>query len=141
MNGHNRHRCAGMAIIIAIAMTAMVGIALLALATRLATEAKMTRYAAQDAQVRQLMLASAATALHELNQTEPPKRGQPQAVQTPADPNGDATSLVLRFEPIDADESQRVLVDARVGKRHSRQLLRFELQKTKWQLVEADPNH
>jgi len=141
MNAHNRHRCGGMAMIIAVAMTAMVGIALLALATRFATEAKMSRHAAQDAQVRQLLLAGTATARHRLGQPETPDHDKPLTVQAPADPNGDDMSLVLRFESLDADNSQRVLVDARVGKRQLRQSLRFELQETKWRLVEADPDN
>ncbi len=141
MKGHNRHRCGGMAMIIAVAMTAMVGIALLALATRFATEAKMTRYAAQDAQVRQLLLAGTVAARDELNQPEAIKRGRPLTVRVPANPHGDATSLALQFEPLDADDSQRVLIDARVGNRHGRQLLRFESQAAQWRLVEADCNN
>lgn len=125
--------------IIALAMIVMVAIALLALATRFATEAKMTRYAAQDAQVRQLLLAGTVAARDKLSQPEPLHRAKPLAIQVPADPTGDVTSLAMQFEPLDADDSHRVLIDARVGNRHRRQLLRFELQKTKWQLVEADP--
>jgi hypothetical protein len=129
-----------MAIIVAIAMIAMVAIALLALATRLASEAKMTRHVAQDAQLRQLLLAGAAAAVDKLNRPAAPARGQPLTLQTPAAGGGDATLLVLHFEPLDADGSQRVLVDASTDKRRLRQLLRLELRQATWKLVEADPH-
>jgi len=122
--------------IIAMAMIGVVGIALLALATRFAAESKMTRYGGQDAQLRQILLAGAVAARQQMGQPDTPRQGQ-RLVVLPADIDGEDASLVLRFEPSAADGVRNVLIDASLDGRLLRQTLRFEQSDSQWRIVEA----
>ena len=141
--GANYHRRGGMTLVIAVLTIAVVSLAVLAMATRYATEAKMTRYALQDAQLRQLLLAGAAAAQQQLNRPpgpapEPTPDDRPLAVALPAEIDGDSPSLVLRFATVAADGTRSVLVQAAVDGRHARQTLRFERHDANWRMVEAE---
>ena len=114
-------------------------LAVLAMATRFATETKMTRHAVQDAQLRQLLLAGAAAARQQLNEpSKTPPNDQPAPIALPAEIDGDDPSLVLRFSPTAADGARTVVVEAVLDRRHARQSLRFERSDGKWRIVHAE---
>jgi hypothetical protein len=103
--------------------------ALTAMASLFAAEARRTRDADADGQIRQMLLAASSIAPQRLEAWNGTTRAQ--TVKLPADLEG---NLSLRIEPANGTEAT-VHVEATMGRRHGSETLRYARQGTGWELT------
>jgi hypothetical protein len=128
----------GVATITAITLLGLVGIALAAMGTLLAADARRTRAAESEAQLRQLLLAGAA-ASHERLRTSPPDAAE-QVWEVPLPAGADAT-LIVRLERDDDPATHRVRVEATAGRgeRMAAQVLTYDAASRALRVAEIEP--
>ena len=125
---HRRTKNAAFAAVTAIVLLGLVATTLGALAMMFAADARRTRNAAAEAQLRQLLIAGAASAQQRLDKGPTPfdiKMAAPAdaLLQLTAAPDGDAL---------------RVIVTAALGPRRQEQTLRFIRAGDKWKLASVE---
>jgi Tfp pilus assembly protein PilE len=126
----------GFVMLAALAVLAVVGVAILALATAMSYDGRRTMERAQRAQLDQLLL-SAATDAAEHFKTSSPTVGDWWNVDLPdvlAEQNAELVTTV-----VSADESNTsVAISARISKHSAQQVLRFRRGTDGWKLVGAE---
>ena len=131
--GRHRVQRRGMALLMAVLMISIVAGSLAALTLAFAAQAKRTARQAQDAQLRQLMLAGQVAAQQAVGQS---KSGE---VALPADLRSAGASL--RYETIqgDAADEMQFRIVATLGEgRSMSQTLRFARAGERWELRSAE---
>ncbi len=114
----------------ALTLLAFVGVLLASMATWVTIDARRTREAAAEAQLRQLLLAGAAAASDELAQTG--------AANVPLPSNLADNAARLTIDIAVPSESQRTAtVEASVAARHARQVVQFSRRDGRWHLISA----
>lgn len=127
-----RHRAAGIAMITALALLTLVAITLVPLTALTRAQVRYTRHVADEAQLRQMLLAGEQAARATLAQApEPPARQQ--AVPLPSGLAEAGATLTLGFEELE-DDRWRVRVRAALGEDHAQQTLRYRREDQRWQL-------
>ena len=123
----------GFAILMAIALLAIVGMAIISVSSVFAAQIRRTRDTQADAQIRQLLLAAAPIASERLGQWDG-NNGQPMMVDLP--PELADCQLSIRFAP-GADGDATVDVQASIGKRQGFETLRYAHRGAGWELTSA----
>ena len=134
--GCSRSSRRAFATITAITLLALVGIALAAMGTLLVADARRTRAATSEAQLRQLLLAGAAAAEERVRNLPPVAAEQAWEVPLPA---GADASLTVRLERDDAPATHRVRVAATVGERTAGQVLTYDAASRTLRAAEIEP--
>ena len=118
----------GVAAATAVTMLALVGVTLAAMGSLFAAEARRTRDATAEAQLRQLLLAGAAVATQRIPLTAE------ATVELPPSLAADGARLVVR--PMKAPDANAVVieVDAAVADRQMTQTLRYAQRDGRWQV-------
>jgi hypothetical protein len=130
-----RHGFAGAT---AVTMLALVGVTIAAMSSMFVAEARRTRDAAIDAQMRQLLIAGAAVAGQQLQSPEP--ANTEIRIELPPAPAAEGFGLVLRPAAA-ADPGVRVIeVIASWNEREMNQTLRFVRRQDRWALAGARLN-
>ena len=121
----------GVAAATAVSLLAMVGVTLAAMGAFFASEARRTRDATTEAQLRQLLLAGATIAAR----VAPVKAETP--LELPPSLAADGAHVVVR--PVEAPEAGVMVteVDATIADRRMTQTLRFALRDGRWQVTGA----
>jgi hypothetical protein len=130
---HRRPR-GGFATLFAIFLLLLIAAVLPALAMTFAADAKRTRSQAEDAQLRQLLLAGAISATRQAAAGGFPTTRR--TVALPSELTADGADVSLSSEQRDADRTA-VTVRATLGKRSREQVLRFERRDDAWQPAAA----
>ena len=125
----------GFAGFMAIFLLLLVASTLVVLGWAAVVEAKRSRSQQEEAQLRQLLTAGAATAMESLNAADSPSAGQRQ-VALPADLDDASASLTLTFSSPSADHEQ-VEVLAAIRRRHERQTIDFTRAAGRWTVASA----
>ena len=125
------------ATIAALGLIAVVGVTLAAVATLLAGDVKRTRRAAEDAQLRQLLLAGEAAARATLGATNQPGE---VALKLPSElESAGITLMIERLDNADSAENVQFRVTARGGDGRSiAQTLRYTRAAEGWRLQTAE---
>ena len=119
-----------MATVTAVTMLALVGVTLAAMASLFAAEARRTRDAQTEAQLRQLLVAGAAVA-----GARPPS--SPTTVNLP--PSLAGATLTLRPQPSEANVKV-IAIEASWDDRQMTQALRYVRSGDAWRLTSAELN-
>jgi len=123
-----RVKKSGFATITAIVMLGLVASMLAAMGMMFAADARRTRSAAAEAQLRQLLIAGAADVQQRLNKDQTTFDA---TFATPAEGN-------LRVTAAMDGDGVRSVVLANLGPRHAEQTLRFTRAGEKWKLVAVE---
>lgn len=130
----NRARQRGIATMLAIGLALLVAVTLTMLSIVFTTHAKRTRVQADDAQLRQYLLAGALVAQVRLNEQGPAVFADPSAFALPA---SDATLTLQRAETEPATDL-RITIKITTGTRHAEQTLVFRESEGRWQAADVD---
>jgi hypothetical protein len=120
----------GFATATALTLLAFVAVLLAAMGTSIGIEARRTRHAAVEAQLRQLLLAGAAAAGEET------AAAGTASVSLPSHLTDDMASLTITMAMPSPGE-RTATIDASIAARHARQVVRFALRDGRWDLVSA----
>ena len=120
----------GFATATALTLLALVAVLLAAMGSSIGIEARRTRHAAVETQLRQLLLAGAAAAGEET------AAAGTTSVPLPSHLTDDTASLTINIVMRSPGE-RTVTIDASVAARHARQVVRFALRDGGWDLVSA----
>ena len=133
MNSPRRQH--GFIMLTALAMLAIVGVAILALASAMSSDGRRTFENATRAQLDQMLLAGAADATEHLKKATP-KPGDAWDVKLPSVLTEQDATLHIAVES--ADDAKITLdVSARINERSAEQVLQFERHETTWKLTSA----
>jgi hypothetical protein len=119
----------------AIVLMGLVGVALACLSSLVAYEARRTRAAKSDAQLRQMLIAGAFAA-RGLAASQPQPSDRPQSISLPKELAADAATLTLRISKADSQVLE-MHIDAKLDQRRLHQVLRFAPAPPGWELTEA----
>jgi hypothetical protein len=120
--------------VLAITLLILVGATLAAVASAFAADARRTRLAVADAQLRQLLTAGAATAAAELQSGDLPSG--PKPLTLPSDLADADVSAAMTFER--TDDQAVVHVVAKSSSHAMGQTLRFRQSAGRWSLQSAE---
>src|SRR5687768_3150673 len=120
----------GLAALTAIMLIGLVGATLATVAVMFISQHKRTRAEAVETQIRQLLTAGAAMAVHQLDQP-----GGEHALALPAELAAEGAKLVIKTKP--AGDSASVDFEGSLRGRRMMQTLRFERRDGKWKLTDA----
>ena len=135
---NSRKRRQGLATVTAIALLGLVAVSLLAVSAAVVGDARRTRYATADAQVRQLLLAAAADAAERSASWPADVAADSWELPVPASlaQGGGSVKLSLAH----AGERLEVRADAHYLRRRGGQTLRFRRAAERWELIDAVPD-
>ena len=125
----------GSAALLAVTMVGLAGVMIAALASLFAAEARRTRDAAAEAQLRQLLVAGASLAFECVRAATP--IAADTAIQPPASLVIDNARVTMRLLPPADVDTARVEVHAVLGEREMSQTLRFVRRDAGWSLAGA----
>ena len=139
MNTRKLHLRRGMAMLIAVALVSLVGMAIAAVLALVRLELTRTADTLEDAQLRQMLLAGETAAREKLSAMtgDVPKAGEEVSVPLPAALAADGAALHLRIAAgPDAGTltTREVVVEATVGRRTLGQRLNYERDGGDWRL-------
>lgn len=124
----------GFAFMLSVALIIMLGMALAAMSSLLATEIRRTRQQASDAQMRQLLTAGWLAARSHLDRRGP----QAVPVDVPLPRDLPDARLSVRIEPSQSDADHATVdVAVSLGESRARQTATFEHVATRWHLQSA----
>lgn len=130
-------RSRGFAIIVAIAMLALVGAAILVITREFSFNMTRTRLATQDAQLRQLLLAGAQDATIRARGWGGEVALSTWQIDLPQPLKQDGATLSLEARPV-SSIAVEIRIDARIERRQSSQLLYFNRHDERWTLTDAE---
>jgi hypothetical protein len=128
----------GMATVTAIALLGLAAVAMLAVSAAVAGDARRTRYATADAQLRQLLLAAAADAADRSDSW--PADVSAESWQLAIPPTLAQNGASANLSVARAGDGVEVRVEAHYLKRRGGQTLRFRRTGERWELFEAAPD-
>lgn len=131
-----KHQHRGFIMLMALAILAIVGVAILALASAMSYDGKRTFETATRSQLDQMLLAAATDAREHLKHATP-KPGESWDVELPdvlTEQNGSLHIVVASAD----DAKLTINVLARLDQRSAEQVLRFERQANGWKLASAE---
>lgn len=130
--------CAGFAAVTSIVLLGLVALALTAIASLTALEARRTHAEASRAQLRQLLLAGAADVqAHSLKWGDAAPT-EDWRVSLPSDLSGDHALLACHCAAGAADGEARVTVDAALERDHASQVLQLRHDNGHWRIASAE---
>lgn len=131
-----RRQRRGFIMLMALAILAIVGVAILALASAMSYDGQRTFENTTRSQLDQMLLAGAVEAREHLKQNTP-KEGETWDVELPDALTEQNASLHIAVESAD-DTKLAVNVLARIDERSAEQTLRFDRQGDAWKLASAE---
>lgn len=120
----------------AITLLALVGVVIASLATSFALDAKRTAAGADDAQLRQLLLAGAASAVDRLNHQQPTSPAE-WDVPLPSSLVDRQASLNASLSLAAEGDSATAIVNATFSGKTARQTLTFKRSAERWTIADA----
>jgi hypothetical protein len=133
----NRPGRRGFAVIVALVLVALVGAAALAVTSILAADARRTWIGEEDARLRQILLAGAATMKERAIRWPATPEAADFAIALPGELGEANGSLRVRVEPAGAESTIDVEISARLNHRLMRQSLAFRRIDGRWRAVSA----
>ena len=127
----------GSAALTAVTLIGLVGVMIAALASLFAAEARRTRDAAAEAQLRQLLVAGAWVANERVRGASPVTES---SIELPASLTADGARVTLAAAPAPDANTVLINVNAALGEREMSQSLRFVRRDAQWRLAEATLN-
>jgi hypothetical protein len=132
----SRRQNSGFILLTALAMLAIVGVAILTLASAMSYDGQRTFENATRAQLDQMLLAGAADANEHFKKATP-KPGDAWGVELPNVLTEQDATLHIAVDSAD-DSKIKLDVSARINSRSAEQVLQFERQAGQWKLVSAE---
>lgn len=126
----------GFAIILAIAVLALAGAAIVVITRQLGYEITRTRLAATDAQLRELLIAGGRDAVSRSGNWGAPPDASEWQIDLPRPLKEVGATLKLQSNPV-SPTAVEVHVDARMGDRAASQLLHFSKAADRWTLADV----
>jgi hypothetical protein len=126
----------GFATLYAIALLGIVAVALTLLTKQVGYEIRRTKLASDDAQLRQLLLAGAGSALEHAGRWGDAPTSESWEVHLPSSPAANEESLTIVCTPGESGEVNAEIT-ARLNGRTAMQMLRLKRSAQKWTVSEA----
>ena len=126
---HATSRRGGFAIIIVVSLVALLGVALAMVAVGFRSSARLTRSAADDAQLRQLLFAGERAARQRLSAGAPEPLRMPQELSD--------RGAILKIESFPRAGTNAFRVEAQLGNRRMAQVLRYRRDGDSWRLIDS----
>ena len=127
----------GFILLLALAMLALVGIAILALAAACSSDGQRTMYRSQRAQLDELLLAGTAEAMAHLKNAVP-TTGQWWETELPQTLTEQQAELVTTVDSVAANGDVTLNIHTTITNRSAEQTLRFSHGSDGWKLISAE---